>query len=248
MKKTTLIAILSFASSTSCFPQSFNAEFHLGYGMGAGNHVLGVNTKNDSYENVVGSLGQGVNAGINLNYMFNPNVGLDFGLGMLIGKEFEVTQVDQSSSVNMSVKGSMFRVMPGIRLSTGDEKSTIPYARFGLAVGAGTKAIITESYSFDFGESGNLEYELSQRIAVGWYGAVGIGFKLNDKINFNTELLMINQSWAPGKLKNTINSEGPLEPTITLEDEVQASDRNKDLTTRLPFGSIGLNVGLQFRL
>lgn len=245
MKKTLLVSTLLFAFGLTGYSQSLNVGVNLGYGMGAGNMVLGVSSTQNTEENVVGSLGQGIQAALNVNYMFNPNLGLELGLGVLSGEEIEITQNTDFFEESMTMKATMFRVMPGIRLSAGDDKTLAPYSKFGVAVGFGTKLVLSENYTNEFG-SGFLEYEYSEGVSIGWYGAFGVGFKVSDKLSLNTELLLINQSWAPGKEKNTVNSSGSVDPSVTLEDEVSIYS-NKELTTRVPFGSLGLNVGAQYR-
>ena len=244
MNKTIFMALLGLFAGNQSFSQGLNISADLGYGMSAGSQVIGVNIGPQSEENVVGSFGQGVSAGINLNYMFNSNLGVDLGLGVLMGKEYEVTYKEETIDEMMKLKGSMFRIMPGVRLSMGEEKSLIPFGRFGLVIGVGAKLIMEDTYTENFLYY-NHEYELSQGTALGWFGAFGLGYKINDKVRFNAELLMINQSWAPGKLENTVNSDGELQPDIDLVDELNGSSARKRLTTRLPFGSIGLNAGIQ---
>ncbi|HRH64937.1 MAG TPA: porin family protein [Bacteroidia bacterium] len=239
---------LALAVSTTLFAsaQGFNVGVNVGYGLGAGNSVIGVNETATTRENVKGSFGQGLNFGLNLNYMFSENVGADLGFGMLMGNEFTITDNSTSGSTgDMKIKGSMIRIMPGIKVSAGDDKSMSPYGRFGLVVGVAGKLKEKDTYTGS-GFSGTYEYEYSGGSSFGWYGAFGIGFELSDKIKLNTELITINQTYGPEKAENTARSDGQaLDPTRTLSDDDAASNPNTGLKQYVPFGSIGLNVGIQ---
>ena len=246
MKKIGLTLSLAMLTAIFVSAQGFNVGVNLGYGLAAGTSVIGVNQTATTAENVKGSYGQGLNFGLNLNYMFSENVGADLGFGMLMGKEFTVTDNSSSGSTgDMKMKGSMIRIMPGIKVSAGDDKSMSPYGRFGLVLGVAGKVKEKDTYTGS-GFSGTYEYEYSGGSSFGWYGAFGIAFELSDKIKLNTELITINQTYAPDKAENTSRSDGQaLNPTITLDANDVASNPNTGLKQYLPFGSIGLNVGLQ---
>lgn len=246
MKKIALTVAVGLATTLYVSAQGFNVGVNVGYGLGAGNSVIGINQTATTSENVKGSYGQGLNFGLNLNYMFSENVGADLGFGFLMGKEFTVTDNSTSGSTgDMKLKGSMIRIMPGIKVSAGEDKSMSPYGRFGLVVGVGGKIKEKDTYT-GAGFSGTYEYEYSGGSSFGWYGAFGIGFELSDKIKLNTELISINQTYGPEKAENTARSDGQsLDPAITLDDNDVASNPNTGLKQYTPFGSIGLNVGIQ---
>jgi opacity protein-like surface antigen len=245
MKKIILLA--AFAVSTlASGAEGLNIGVNFGYGIGAATSNMGTNSTSSSDENVKGTFGEGLNLGLNLNYMFNDNLGADLGFGYLSGKEFS-NDFNSGSGIsgNDKMSATMIRIMPGVRVSAGDGKTVEPYGRFGLVLGVGSKMDMTSSMS-GLGNSLVSEYEYSEGSSFGWYGAFGVGFGISDKLKLTTELTMINQTWAPEKKVNTSNSDGSaLDPVITYDDKVNDSDTNKDLKYYLPFGSLGLNVGLQ---
>lgn len=246
MKKIALTVAMGLATTIYVSAQGFNVGVNVGYGLGAGNSRIDVNRTATTFENVKGSFGQGLNFGLNLNYMFSENVGADLGFGMLMGKEFESTDNSTSGETDTyKYKGSMIRIMPGIKVSAGEDKAMSPYGRFGLVVGVAGKIKINENFNGN-GVSATSDYEYSGGSSFGWYGAFGIGFELSDKIKLNTELITINQTYGPEKLENTSRTGGlPLDPPVTLDDNFVSSSANTSLKDYAPFGSIGLNVGIQ---
>lgn len=245
--KTPVLIILFCTWTVLSTAQGFNIGVNVGYGLGAGTRTLGVNSTSTTFENVKGSFGQGLNLGINLNYMFTEHVGADLGFGYLMGREFEFTSNNGGSSGTESekVKGSMLRILPGVRVTAGENLSISPYGRFGLVIGVAGKLKEKDSWSGS-GSSGTREFELSGGTSLGWFGAFGLAFKISDKMKFMTELTLINQTYGPEKLENTSNSDGSqLDHPVTFEDNVSFNSDNISLKPYLPFGSIGLNLGLQ---
>ncbi len=238
-------ALLTAATCAAVKGQGFYTGVNIGYGFAAGSQVIGVDQTATTEENVKGSYGQGLNFGVNLIYMFSENLGAELGFGMLMGKEFTITDNSSSTTTGTTkMKGSMIRVMPGLRVSAGDDAAISPFARFGLVVGVGGK-IKEEATWTGSGFSGIYEYEASEGSSMGWYGAFGAAFELSEKMRLTAELITINQTFAPKKYENTANSDGSaLDPAITLDDNVSSSATNTWLKHYLPFGSTGLNVGV----
>lgn len=244
--KKIVLSLMLWVFAQGAQAQGFNVGVNVGYALGAGNQVIGVNSTASTAENVKGSYGQGLNLGLNLNYMFSENLGADLGFGMLMGKEYTLTDNSTNGSTRTDkLKGSMIRIMPGIKVSTGESNELAPYGRFGLVLGVGSK-IKQSATSAGSGSAASAEYELSEGSSFGWYGAFGLAFRLSEKIKLNAELTMINQTWGAEKYENTSNSTGdPLDPPVTLTDNATNSTANTALKSYFPFGSIGLNAGIQ---
>jgi hypothetical protein len=236
MKK--LISFLLFvALSAGAQAQGISASVNIGYALGAGKQVVGQNFTPTSGTNINGSFGQGINLGVGLVFMFSENLGADVGFS-----------TDNSSSVQEQTyvsRATMFRIMPGIKVVTEVGKNLSAYGRFGLVLGVDPK-LYDEVTDTNPNATEIKEFEAYGGATGGWYGAFGIGITLTERLKMNTELTLINQTWAPEKYENISNSDGgPLRPTITYSDNFYNTNPDTELKNYLPFGSFGLNVGLE---
>jgi opacity protein-like surface antigen len=282
MKKTItyLIAILISASLGA---QGLYVKLNVGYGMPASSqNIEGFNNYTSSYsggdywdetvERVNFSLGQGINIGGNIGYMFNSNFGLDLGLSYLMGGKTEASGSElydswyyYTSETKRSVSSTMFRFSPSFIL-VADMLKINPYARFGVVVGKGKINIeMTEDYYEDY--DGIYEYtekrklELSEGMSVGLSAGIGALYNVAGNISVFGELSMISMTYAPekGKLVEfTRNGEDYLMELSRYEKEIifldkidgydsepQGDEPQKQLKTNMPFGSFGLNLGIR---
>lgn len=138
--------------------------------------------------------------------------------------------------------------MPGIILSAGDTNKIEPYAHFGPVIGFGGDININR---VENGQNGAVTrtFNYSQGLSIGWYGGLGLRYRISRKIKLDCGLLTICQSYAPEKLENTMNTDGsPLsDPKIFSDELTTASSDHENLKVYFPFGSIGFNIGLQVR-
>jgi hypothetical protein len=236
-----------------------------------------------------GSYGKGIQVGATFGYMFNENISAELGFGYLIGTKIwsikgesyytdEQKYVDETnpalntistsqsfSTYESKASGNMLRIIPAMRFSAGNG-AIKPYARIGLVIGVANK---TKGYSnmagSDYmGVSTVMKYEYKRTggISLGFAGALGANYKLNDLLGIFAEVSIITQSWAPKKselTEFTINGEDKFSELTTSEIETEYEnsysfsstddDENsprKSLKGSLPFSSIGLNLGLSF--
>lgn len=245
MKKRICIFLL-LASTRFAEGQGISVAVNLGYSLGTGKQVIGQNFTPTSSENVNGSFGQGVNLGMNLSFMFTENIGADVGIGYLRSREF--TSTDNFNSFQVQTYESyatMFRIMPGVKVTTAISAGTVAYGRFGLVLGVDPK-LYDKVTDTNPNATEIKEFEAYGGATTGWYGAFGMGIAISERLRLNAELLLIDQTWAPEKYENISNSDGgPLRPTQTFSNNYYNTNQNTYLKEYLPFGSIGLNIGLE---
>lgn len=283
MKKT-ITYVIAFLISASLGAQGLYVKLNVGYGAPAATQNneefnnrtitdIGGDYWDETVERVNFSLGQGINLGGNVGWMFNSNFGIDLGLSYLVGSKIETTDsrlVDSwyysTTDIKRSLSASMFRFSPSFIL-VADMLKINPYARFGVVIGKG-KVTMESSEDYFYQDSDFInEYsetrtmELSDGLSVGLSAGVGALYTVAGSITVFGELSMINMTYAPEKgnlVKYTYNGENLLSDLPRYEKEIlyvdkidgfdqepQGDEPRKELKTSMPFGSFGLNFGVR---
>jgi hypothetical protein len=158
------------------------------------------------------SYGSGLNFGVVVGRMLNPNIGIELGAAYLKG--YSITNTDNySSSYYYSQNGSsyslnseytreytrtrsinMYKVMPSLVFSSGNEVFS-PYTKFGAVIGSGTLTQEEEIYTYgaDFNSgsfSSEDEYIVEEQtggFAFGFGAAIGFSYNLNASTSIYAE-------------------------------------------------------------
>ena len=275
MKKIIIATILSagilFANSAAK-AQGTYVKLGAGYNFGVGSINSSNVTQNGSgstgsntFELVKTYLGKGVNAGAAFGYMFNENVGAELGIDYLVGDKSEIEFKETSFHGTSEVYSRMLLLKPSLVISAGKEGLN-PYARFGIVAAKGTvhekgTATLTSSSNITTEES---ELEYSGGWALGMQGGLGVEYNLSDNMAFYSELTMSNLAYSPDRselTKLTENGADKLSEKTTNYKETEYTDEytqnssvprndsepNKQLKFSMPFGSVGIGVGLKFK-
>jgi hypothetical protein len=226
------------------------------------------------------SLGKGFNFGGTFGYMFNKYLGAEIGLSYLIGAKAQAEQIvnrtvtspdgttKNSFKKTTTLSSNMFRIIPAIVFKAGFEKVN-PYGRFGLIFGIGSAEInIDDDIPFiGLATEGRISTEkLSGGLAFGFDAAVGVEFKLNERIGLFGEFSFINLNYSPNKGEiieyknkttgedllpelNTWNKETEFVDTIVFENNggfnpLDETKPKEDFKFTLPYSSWGINIGV----
>ncbi len=253
-------------------------NFYLGFGTGYCHSAAPNLFSDYDYEDISGtetykrrkgsgSFGRGGEVNIFLGYKLSEQISTELGLGYFYGLNNKSSSVTQSSFGNYNsentIRGQMFRINPTLRFNAGNGKM-IPYIKAGAVIGLVSRLKIKGKYTdSDPFNTNTMEDEMvfSGRASLGFTGALGIQLTLSEKIGFFSEIHMITQSWAPKKslvTKQTANGTDMLPDMSTSEKETEYLDKytnsydsespSKELKYFMPFSSIGLQIGLVFRL
>lgn len=221
------------------------------------NYTSGSNSNTN--EQVFVSLGKGLNFDGTIGYMFNENIGAELRLSYLIGGKSTAKDDYDDGTTDYTISSNMLRANPSFVLSTG-LKAINPYAKFGLIIGTGSV-----NYEFEDNEDGDIykaNIKMDGGLAVGLNAAIGVNYTFNDNMSLFGEINMINMSYAPDKgvyTEATYNGADELPDMTTREKEIDfvdsytynqndpppESEPRKELKQKLPFGSLGLNLGLR---
>ena len=221
------------------------------------------------------NLGKGLNFGVAFGYMFNDHVGAELGLGYLLGSKNKFTQtindeIDPDNIANYTLNGEIsanqFRINPSLVVST-DFKDFVPYAKFGVVLGVGTK--ITETYSDKkFTGADNVEqvFESTGGLAFGVSAVLGAVYQFNKKTGLFLEFASTTMSYAPKQRELTeytvggdsyMNNLTPYQTSAKLTEYVDSIDENNidpvdptastlALKLKYPFSTFAFNLGLRF--
>ncbi len=260
-----LFGIIVF--STTLTAQGAYININAGYGFNMSSQNLDLfefynssSTDNSSTEEqVYVSLGKGLNFGGTFGYMFNKNIGAELSVSYLLGGESKAKDTYTGGTTEYTLSAKMLRFNPSLVVASGLEKIN-PYAKFGLIIGSGS--VLYGINDKDGGDVSVLKFELNGGLALGLNAAIGIAFNLNEKMSFFSELNMVNLSYAPEKgqvTEATFNGTDMLPELTTSEKEIEFVDSytinynnppadsqpTKELKPKLPFGSIGINIGVK---
>jgi hypothetical protein len=277
MFKTVLFLLVSTFLTSNLFAQGMYVRLNAGYGMNAGaqnldgfyNETSSYRSSNNStdhtYEQINVSLGKGLNVGGALGFMFSANFGAELGVSYLLGGKSTATDTYNGSSYSetyeYTISAKMLRINPSLVLTTGAEGLS-PYAKFGLVAGMGS--ILMEYMNNDDGDVYIEKTKLNGGTALGLTAALGVNYKLSESMSLFGEINMVNMSYAPttGEITEaTYNGANKLPDYTTNEkltdfvdsysynsqDNQSENEPDQELKQKMPFGSIGVNLGLTIK-
>lgn len=228
-----------------------------------------------------GTVGAGVKANITVGYMFNPYIGAELGMSYFHGDKTLIGRLRSPQVVseeNTYLRG--FDVAPGIFISP-NFKTINPYARMGVIIPiAGELNIETRAKQANGGGSGTdimveAKSEVKARFSVGYFGAVGVNYPVNDNLSIFAEVEIKNLSIKSKSAEITeyattaiTNGESQLVPGQQLADlpvyekQFEFSDDYTQSSTTAPdqnaprqiptqyvnASGTGINVGIRFSL
>ena len=263
--KTFLIVFVITLFANGLFAQGAYISFTTGYGFSTSTanseefYNFSSGTNSFTVEQVNVSLGKGLSFGGTFGYMFTKNIGTEIRVSWLLGSKTKAEGTWTGGSAEKTISSNMLRVIPAIVIASGLEGFN-PYARFGLVVGMGSVL-----FEYEETDNGDVYVEKEKRnggIALGLNAAIGAIFSLNDNLSLFGEIDMYNLSYAPTKgevTEATFNGVNDLPYWTTREIKTEFVDSytyneyspppdsqpRQELKTKLPFGSVGINVGLR---
>jgi len=263
-----VFAISLFANNL--FAQGIYAKINAGYGLNMSSQNIDyfdcinytIDTVSASYEQANTSLGKGFVVEGAVGYMFNKYVGAELGVSYLLGSKTTTKQVLYGSIRNNSLSANMLRINPSVVFAVSfDEFDT--YAKLGLIIGFG-KIMYEDDYTSSGGIVLTEKMVLNGGLAWGLNAGVGAIYSISKMLSLFGEVNMVNLSYSPtkGKLTESIlNGTNRLPNMTTREKEIDFVDNystnaaiatthsepRKELKESFPFGSVGINAGIQIK-
>ncbi|HRY32139.1 MAG TPA: outer membrane beta-barrel protein [Bacteroidales bacterium] len=260
-----LITIFLF---TQAGAQKFYTGLTSGYNLALGGQNLYYfdftnNTSRNNaitYDAVFVSLGQGMNIGLNCGYHFNDHIACELDVSWLKGDKQKVEHKYQQGITTCFLASQMIQVMPTLVLSAGMHKIQ-PFMKLGVLIGTGR--IDYEKNTDDNEHSQIKVFRMNGGIAVGAGAAAGVKINISEKLSLSGEVALKNLNYAPvhGEyIQAEIDGIDVLPEMTVYEKEtdylshysvdenvpVDTSKPDEKLKQRLPFGSIGIKVGIVY--
>lgn len=280
MKKNTTTALamlLVFLYHQPLQAQQLYFDLATGYSLPAAPNLLSATDYNSTADGVntakrirgTGSFGKGVPITASVGYNFNEHLSAELGLGYLVGATIRYREVETHAAYSYksetTIAGSMFRLSPCLKLTTGTTMLR-PYMRMGVVIGAGAR--LKETFNSTEITDANNDERVRESVfkgglSLGFTGALGIHYKLDERWSFFAEANLIAQSWAPKKSTLTKAEENGKDvlPTLSTRDkemefvnqytETVTPNENEPqqmLKIYFPFSSAGVQVGLHLLL
>lgn len=230
----------------------------------------GISTQSIKHERVNENYGKGVVFGGTLGYMFSRYIGAEVGINYLSSSKNEITDRfkftnGQTANPNHDYNSysRMLLLQPALVIAL-DKERWNPYTRFGVIAAKGKVFQEALTWNQNGGTSHTMEY--SGGIALGLHSGIGLDFiSLNENLLLFGEITFTNLHYSPNKGKLTrydINTQDQLTNLPTSQKEIEFSDSFEENSINtpsdssprqagkfnLPFGSVGINIGLKFNL
>ncbi|MBD3861955.1 MAG: hypothetical protein ACI9NI_002636 [Olleya marilimosa] len=268
-----LISSLSFAQ--------VEVSLSTGYAVGSAGMKLGESINLSETENSYGSYGEGANVQLRGTYYFNESFGVDLGLGYLHGTDQTISEVNvPNREVDAVARARAF----GASTSIVYKFTNNIYGRFGalLKLGGKTEAVVydksvlsqaeADAFGIPLGSYSETNYkeDFHGHFPLGFVGALGYKFNLNDNLNlfveaeyygislkrkdseiteFNTDVVLPDGTVAFAGFYNIDNLPNGYNKETTYVDNLSNSntDSSRKLSQKVPYSSFGINFGITYR-
>ncbi len=282
MKKTVFFLLSMITMTGSVLAQGFYIRAGGTYGLPVGTSVIGNqststidysggNANSGSTKAVSASYGAGPNFSVAIGYKFNQNFMFDLGGQYLMGNKYKTSSYTKykystyssTDSDFLDTQARGFFLNPSFVFSAGFGKAA-PYGRFGLVVGIPQ---LTKNESYFNNGDGTIRYDKSwvykKGLAFGYQAAIGMNWKLSEKLDIYTELNILNLTWYPAQsdLTKYINSGQDVLANQSVSQKQTNYDKSYDPTASqdptkpstqlresMPFSAISANVGIRFTM
>jgi hypothetical protein len=229
-----------------------------------------------STKGVTGSYGAGANFNFALGYKFNENLIFELSTQYLMSNKYKTGNNDiyyykgtgapytTVDNTNTKTSATALFLNPSFIFSAGFGK-VAPYGRFGFVFGSPkVSGERNYYYSMDGVDSSQTKWEYSKRMAFGFQGAIGMNWKINEKLDVYTELNYVSMSYYAGEYnltKSVYNSFNRLPGTALIDKQTiykKTFDPNavNNVSTQprvalrqaTPFSAISLQVGIRYAI
>lgn len=273
MKKGILVAAF-MATAGLASAQGLYVGVGGGYGFGTPGEVLGtkqnVTTSGTTESNIVGSLGGGINTGLNVGYMLSENFGVDLGFNYFLGSQVTTTDVTTpTGNITLKSKTSQVRIAPSLVVSTSGDVRV--YGKAGLVLPVSGKTISEYRDNTTASSVVERDAETKGAISLGFQGAIGVDYGISDKLSIFGELSGVSlriKSATMSMTKYTVNGADQMgslntyDKETTFVEELTPSSNNsnynpsgtntgsakEELSGRTNFNGLFINVGVKINL
>lgn len=214
-----------------------------------------------SSKKVKDSYGRGGKVGVTFGYMFGEHTGFEVAFNGFFGTKIKSEVTTDNGNIShhdFSTSALMYTITPAFVVSTPMADGSVkPYGRLGAYIGIDPR-ITTRAVANIFGNKDAFKFgdRLSGKTIFGVEIAFGSDFRLSSKLSAYAELTLISAS-ASFKKRNIIQDEIfgiNILPVLDVTEfdlvkrlpDFKNAGPALDESHPMPFGSIGLNVGVKY--
>ena len=224
-------------------------------------HYVAANADAATLKGVYGSYGTGLSFQLGFGGAFsNAILGYDIELSYVLGKKHDFSSEYVSDFYESRSDGTRqsrsFQFAPSLTFTAVTGKFQ-PFVRVGPVL-AITKVEYKESAFENYTPSAyTYEFEYTGDLQIGFKGALGVSYPLNDHIHLFTEMNFISLTFAPDKRKTTAHTEDgedamsdidpdDIEIELVEEAELEGEGPTPTLKSSYSMSTLGLQFGVRF--
>jgi hypothetical protein len=261
--KRTLLSICLALMACPIFAQVY-IRANVGYNLPMSSELLGTNDHYDgsteTRKGVYGSFGSGFSGNVAFGgSLGNGMLGYDLEVGYLTSKKYKSSDSyafqDYEGKTEFTSKAQSIQFTPSLSFTAGTGKFQ-PFARMGPVLAITTLKQDQDGSGTDQ-TSYHYTYKYTGGLSLGFKGALGVNYSLNDNLQLFTEMNFISMSYSARKreiTEYTEDGEDRLDDideddrTIDIEKEVEGEGEGGFPPTRdsVSMGSVGLQFGVRF--
>jgi opacity protein-like surface antigen len=203
---------------------------------------------------LIGTMGSGLDLSGLIAFDLTKNLALGFDVGYFHGFNIKFHQyatingTDNQLRKNVATNGIFFNVSPYLMLkpSYRNNQPVVPYCRVGLHSGLATVTSTTTVSGFQ----GKSVDKYSGNWSLGLLSAIGVSISINKNASLFSELTIKTIAFRPKELRNIENFDGQDAGKVTrfVKEVDPNGPTNNELSFLIPFNSLGVSFGYQYRL
>lgn len=255
MKRILLLLFFAFIVNTT------NAQITIGLKLGG--HLQTARTalpgfveiEHDGTQKVLlSTMGSGLDLSGLISFDLTKNLALGFDVGYFNGFKIKFHQYATANEAgsqlkkDVATKGVFFNVSPYLMLkpSYRNNQVVVPYCRVGLHTGLAT---VTSTTTIS-GVQGESVDKYSGNWSLGLLSSIGLFIPINNNASLFSELTIKTIAFRPKELRNIENFDGLDAGKVTrfVKEVDPNGPTNNELSFLIPFNSLGISVGYQYKL
>ncbi len=252
--------------------QELSLNFDAGYGFNIATesitegNAIQISDLQTEFSSVIYSYGKGLNINSEIEYFPQKHIGFGIGVGYLNSSKVHIKKYNPSSTRDDEYTATMLRFSPFVKFKFNLDQISF-YSKFGYLIGVSGEIQRDLSFVTELGDETFSRTIFNKGISHGATAGFGVEYPLTNRISLSGEVRLFIQSFGPKKGEVVIGTENGVDQLPELEpgyihanyvdDYVRqwnpdgSTDFSKPITELrrfYPFSSVGLNLGIQYKL
>jgi len=252
--------------------QELSLNFDVGYGLNIASesitegNAIQISDLQTELSSVIYSYGKGLNINSEIEYFPQKYIGFGIGIGYLRSSKIHVKNHRTDYTRDDEFTATMLRFSPFVKLKFNLDHLSF-YAKLGYLVGVSGEIQRDLLFVTEFGDETFSRTIFNKGISHGAMAGFGVEYPLTNRISLSGEIRLFIQSFGPKKGEVVIGTENGVDQLPELEpgyihanykdnyvrqwNPDGSTDFSKPITELRrysPFSSVGLNLGIQYKL